>query len=171
MAFQKSVNPNTGSALDVFHYYGPESPQKKVGVRGHSEDELFTLPNTLIRLGNEDYMYHLGLANDGDLTSLVGDVRFVCMGGSADRANKLAQQLCSRLEIKSHAGDLQPIGKTERFSMYKVGPVISVNHGMGMPSMSILLHEVSKLLYFGKARKDVIFIRVGTSGGLGINPG
>jgi uridine phosphorylase len=27
-----------------------------------------------------------------------------------------------------------------------VGPVLIANHGMGMPSTSILLHEVTKLL-------------------------
>ena len=27
--------------------------------------------------------------------------------------------------------------------MYKVGPILSISHGMGMPSASILLHEVS----------------------------
>ena len=26
--------------------------------------------------------------------------------------------------------------------MYKVGPILSISHGMGMPSTSILLHEV-----------------------------
>ena len=39
-------------------------------------------------------------------------------------------------------------------------------HGMGMPSMSILLHEIIKVLYYVKAT-DAIIIRIGTSGGLG----
>lgn len=41
---------------------------------------------------------------------------------------------------------------------------------MGMPSMSILLHEMIKLVNYAKC-KDPIFIRMGTSGGLGIAPG
>lgn len=41
---------------------------------------------------------------------------------------------------------------------------------MGMPSMSILLHEMIKLVNYAKC-KDPIFIRMGTSGGLGIEPG
>jgi len=32
-----------------------------------------------------------------------------------------------------------------RYSMFKVGPVISVNHGIGMASMSVVLHEVDCL--------------------------
>lgn len=41
---------------------------------------------------------------------------------------------------------------------------------MGMPSMSILLHEMIKLVNYAKC-KDPIFIRMGTSGGLGVAPG
>ena len=39
-------------------------------------------------------------------------------------------------------------------------------HGMGVPSASILLHEVLKLLHYAGA-KDVVLFRMGTSGGLG----
>jgi uridine phosphorylase len=63
-----------------------------------------------------------------------------------------------------------PVGKTERYSLFKVGPVIAVNHGMGQPSISILVHEVTKLLYYARAT-DVVYIRTGTSGGLGVPPG
>ncbi|XP_039746190.1 uridine and thymidine phosphorylase-like isoform X2 [Pararge aegeria] len=45
-----------------------------------------------------------------------------------------------------------------------------VKHGMGIPSMTILLQEVIKLLSYAKAR-DPIIIRIGTSGGLNIPPG
>jgi len=60
--------------------------------------------------------------------------------------------------------------KANRFSMYKCGPVISVSHGMGIPSMSILLHEMLKLMYYAKI-KNPIFLRLGTSGGVGVEPG
>ncbi len=42
--------------------------------------------------------------------------------------------------------------------MFKVGPVLSISHGMGVPSLSILLHEVLKLLAHAGA-KDPIFFR------------
>ncbi len=54
--------------------------------------------------------------------------------------------------------------------MYKVGPVLCVSHGIGMPSISILLHEVANLLEYAKC-KNVVFMRVGTCGGLGLEPG
>ena len=59
-----------------------------------------------------------------------------------------------------------------RYGMWKVGPVLCVNHGMGQPSCSILVHEVSKLLgHAGLAPKEITIIRVGTSGGLGLKAG
>lgn len=41
-----------------------------------------------------------------------------------------------------------------------------LQHGIGIPSISIILNELIKLLHYANAR-DVIFFRVGTSGGLG----
>ncbi|VDN43163.1 unnamed protein product [Gongylonema pulchrum] len=54
--------------------------------------------------------------------------------------------------------------------MYKTGQVLWVNHGIGVPSLSIVLVELIKLLHYAKAR-DVVAIRMGTSGGLGVQPG
>ena len=47
-----------------------------------------------------------------------------------------------------------------RYAMYKVGPVLSISHGMGIPSAGILLHEVIKLMYHAGVRHPV-FIRCG----------
>nr|XP_048695191.1 uridine phosphorylase 1 isoform X2 [Caretta caretta] len=54
--------------------------------------------------------------------------------------------------------------------MYKVGPVLSVSHGMGIPSIAIMLHELMKLLYHSKC-SNITIIRIGTSGGIGLEPG
>ncbi|EKD47820.1 MAG: hypothetical protein ACD_65C00273G0002 [uncultured bacterium] len=158
-----------------------------------------------------DVLYHLGLDSSIDLKAMFGNVKYVCMGGSADRAEdflvKAAEQLeldLGEIEHGPLVDDLpkkigrimgttafrvlralglhpernrvlrklivQPIGKKERFSMFKLGPIIFVNHGMGMPSLSILLHEITKLLYHAGV-EDPIFIRVGTSGGVGVEGG
>ena len=37
---------------------------------------------------------------------------------------------------------------------------------MGVPSITILLHEITKLLSYAGA-KDAVLIRIGTSGGIG----
>lgn len=41
---------------------------------------------------------------------------------------------------------------------------------MGIPSVSILLHEIIKLMYHARV-KDPIFFRIGTCGGIGIEGG
>ena len=41
-----------------------------------------------------------------------------------------------------------------------------LQHGMGVPSITILLHEIIKLLKYSGA-VDPIILRLGTSGGIG----
>lgn len=141
-------------------------------------------------LPSEDFLYHLwfdrhgnglydsGYPVDTTLTKLFEDVTHVCMGGSAVRAERFADTLTKEKYWNSNnTPTSMPIGKTERFSLYKVWNVISVNHGMGMPSMSILLHEITKILYYAKwcdeqrLRNEVKFIRIGTSGWIGVEGG
>lgn len=47
---------------------------------------------------------------------------------------------------------------------------MSVSHGMGVPSVGILLHEMIKLMYHARC-KDPVFIRIGTCGGVGVEGG
>ena len=42
----------------------------------------------------------------------------------------------------------------------------NMQHGMGIPSVSIMLHEIIKLVYHAGC-KNVTFFRIGTCGGLG----
>lgn len=105
------------------------------GARNPHLDELET-----------DFLYHLGLDTSMDLKGMFGDVKYVCMGGSPVRAEDFANKAAAELGFEVPAGGAQPIGKTERCSLFKVGPVISVSHGMGMPSMLIFLHELAKLM-------------------------
>ena len=127
-------------------------------------------------LEGDDYLYHLGLnPAEDDLQRFFHDVKFVCMGGSVGRMEEFAQSVADELgehESVAIPYGMRPsaIGKTDRYSMFKVGPVLISSHGMGQPSMSILLHEVAKLLDYAGA-VDPVFIRLGTSGGLGVKPG
>lgn len=114
-----------------------------------------------------DYLYHLGLDSSMDLKSLFGGVKFVCMGGSPDRAYSLAKKI---QENSFSTLKIEQFGKTERASLYKIGSVISMSHGMGMPSILIFLHEITKLLEYADCQ-DYIFFRIGTSGGIGVEPG
>lgn len=120
-----------------------------------------------------DAFFHLGLT-DADAHDF-SDVKFVCTGGSAARirlfAEKAAEALADCPGVNVPFGFTPaPIGKTDRYEMYKVGPVLIANHNMGMPTTSILLHEVTKLLAHAGA-EDPVYIRMGTCGGIGVEAG
>jgi uridine phosphorylase len=118
----------------------------------------------------DDYLYHISLGkNINNLKEMFHDVKFVCMGGSPKRMHQFAIYIKNALGIHLPAGlTLENISEqSDRYAMYKIGPVISVNHGIGCPSMSILLHELIKLVHYAGCQ-DVTFFRMGTSGGIGI---
>lgn len=157
-------------------------------------DDCIELQNPYLKDLGSDYLYHLGLSSMEELEEKFGDVKYVCMGGSADRAKVFADKAASQLGFKSPeefelcipddvrrdflanygvelpGNGAMPIGKTERFSMFKVGSIISGNHGMGIGSLEIFLNEMAKLLAYAKAT-GVKFLRLGTSGGIGVPPG
>jgi uridine phosphorylase len=131
-----------------------------------------SLLNKLIKPLQPDFYYHLGLSSALPLKAMFGDVRFVILSGSPVRALETATKLQEALGVRVPTGcAIAPIGKTERYSLYKVGPVLSVSHGMGKPSISIMLHELTKLLAAAGVLDKTTYIRVGTSGGVGVEPG
>merc|ERR1711935_807457 len=95
-----------------------------------------------------DVLYHLALDTSMDLVAMFGDVKFVVLGGSGERMRKVAEAAADRFGITE---ELKNLCATDRYSLYKVGPIISVSHGMGMPSIGILLHELAKLMHYAKA--------------------
>lgn len=120
------------------------------------------------------------------------------MGGTPKRMENFAYYIMKEIGHKLPTGtQLMDISQySYRYSMYKVGPVLSISvsdsfllfntlggmvsvyfsniiflqHGMGVPSIGILLHEVIKLMYHAKC-KDPIFFRIGTCGGVGLEGG
>jgi len=136
-------------------------------------DGTVKLRNPNIELMDQDILYHLALGSGShDLVEMFGDVKFVCMGGTPKRMENFAHYIMNEINYKLPAGtQLQDISAfSYRYSMYKVGPVLSISHGMGVPSVGILLHEMIKLMYHAKC-KDPIFIRIGTCGGIGVEGG
>merc|ERR1711972_1204267 len=106
-----------------------------------------------------------GLNRDVDLKAKLGDVKFVLMGGPQDRAESWAQRLS-----KTFGFPVEPMGSRERYTLFKVGPIMAISHGIGMPSMMIVLHELTKVLHYAGCT-DVTYVRIGTSGGIGVTPG
>lgn len=73
-------------------------------------------------------------------------------------------------ELGQKIGMPVEIGGTERYSLFKVGDLIVVNHGMGLGSIEIMLNELVIMLAAAEA-KGVEMFRIGTSGGFGVDPG
>ncbi|CAM5147271.1 unnamed protein product, partial [Eretmochelys imbricata] len=138
-----------------------------------SRNGLVHVKNPHLDSMDEDVLYHLNLGTKThNLTVMFGDIKFVCVGGSPNRMKAFAQLMHKELGLEGDGKDLKDIcAGTDQYSMYKVGPVLSISqHGMGIPCISIMLHELIKLLHHAKCR-DVTIIRISTSGGLGIDPG
>ncbi|PRD25312.1 UNVERIFIED_CONTAM: Upp2 [Trichonephila clavipes] len=115
----------------------------------------------------EDVLYHLGLTTlNDDLRIMFGDVKFVCVGGIPERMKDFAEYVNNILNLSCSNNEIKNISKSSRYSMFKTGPVLCVSHGIGSPSISIVLHEIMKLLHHAGA-EDPVFLRIGTSGGLG----
>ncbi|XP_048341889.1 uridine phosphorylase 2 isoform X2 [Sphaerodactylus townsendi] len=135
-------------------------------------NEFVCVKNPHLDSMDEDILYHLDLGTKThNLPAMFGDIKFVCVGGSPNRMKAFAQFMHKELGLEGDEKDMKDIcAGTDRYCMYKVGRVLSISHGMGIPSISIMLHELIKLLHHAKCR-DVTIIRIGTSGGLGIEPG
>lgn len=133
---------------------------------------LVQLSNPHLATMKEDLLYHFSLGTGThDFPAMFGDVKFVCVGGSPSRMSSFIRYVAMELGLGRPDEDYPNICTgTDRYAMYKAGPVLSVSHGMGVPSIAIMLHELIKLLYHARC-SDVTIIRIGTSGGIGLEPG
>ncbi|ESO96562.1 hypothetical protein LOTGIDRAFT_115900 [Lottia gigantea] len=126
--------------------------------------------NPYIKLNGGDFLYHLGIdTSQVNCKEIFHDVKFVCLGGSTNRMLKFAKFINENLNGNSE----EPYNyayKTDRYCLYKTGPILIANHGIGVPSLSVLLNEIFKLLFYAQC-SDVIFIRLGTCGGIGVEAG
>lgn len=150
-----------------------DDPDEEYAEGTRYPDGSVKLRNPHIELMDQDILYHLALGSGShDLVEMFRDVKFVCMGGTPRRMEMFAYYIMKEIGYKLPTGTtLMDISQySYRYSMFKVGPVLSISHGMGTPSIGILLHETIKLMYHSKV-KDPIFFRLGTCGGLGVEPG
>lgn len=139
---------------------GPAAKRRRVLPEGQRNMELERL--------EEDHLFHIeddGFNTRADLPAKLGDVKYVLMGGPQARAEAMADELS-----RGFGWPIEPLGSRERYALYKVGPCMAISHGIGMPSMTIVLHELTKALHYAGCT-DVCYIRIGTSGGIGVTPG
>ena len=119
-----------------------------------------------------DVYYHFGVDSQDPLLEKLRDVRAVILGGSGERARAFADAWS---ELNGGA-EIVEFPKEDRFVTRYTAGVLFASHGMGMPSASIAVQELMKMVYFLK-RGDldeldrVLWMRVGTSGGVGLPAG
>lgn len=121
---------------------------------------------------HEDVYYHFGVASGDPLLAALRDVKAVVMAGSGGRIKEFAGYWS-----RQH-GDAEIVAfpKEDRFVTRYTAGVLFASHGMGMPSASIALQELMRMVFFLKggdlaALDDVFWCRVGTSGGVGLPGG
>lgn len=67
-----------------------------------------------------------------NLETMFGDVKFVCMGGTVKRMHAFAKMVARELGLPGGGDDAPLVDLTaasNRYAMYKVGPVLSVSVG------------------------------------------
>ena len=121
---------------------------------------------------SEDVYYHFGVASSDPLLTTLRDVRAVVMAGSGSRIKEFAE----RWSELNGGTEIVAFPKEDRFVTRYTAGVLFASHGMGMPSASIALQELMRLVFFLKrgdldAMDEVFWCRVGTSGGVGLPGG
>ena len=94
------------------------------------EKLLFENVNKNLFNFTNDYLYHLNLdKTNNDLKEMFGDVKFICMGGTPKRMLQFALYISKVINYKLPTGLLfeNITASTDRYTMYKIGPVLSVN--------------------------------------------
>ena len=119
----------------------------------------------------EDIWYHYGISSRDPLLQQMRDVEAVVIAGSGERVKQFARNWSKRRQAP-----VLSLSKEERFVFRYADKVIFSSHGMGMASASIALQELMKMMYFLKAGDPaeldkVLWMRGGTSGGLGLTAG
>jgi uridine phosphorylase len=141
-----------------------ESPAKKPKRTPLFNSEFMAYP--------VDNLYHFGLSTSQPLRDIFKDVEYVCMMGSEDRNRAFASKLPSLFPDAPAESATKNLASAGRGNLFKVGKVMCLSHGMGNPSCLIFLHEVAKLCYWAGLDFDkLVFIRLGTCGGVGVPAG
>lgn len=138
----------------------------------HSENINHAFLDPVVAGDQVDVYYHFGLSSADPVIEKLRDVRAIMMAGSGARIDEFARTW-SRMNGDA---EITALPKEERFVTRYCAGVLFASHGMGMPSASIAVQELMRLVYFLKrgdpdALAAVFWARVGTSGGVGLPGG
>ncbi|XP_059964330.1 uridine phosphorylase 1 isoform X2 [Mesoplodon densirostris] len=103
----------------------PGAETKKPG----NHNDFVQLCNPHVAAMEEDVLYHFSLSTSThDFPTMFGDVKFVCVGGSPSRMKAFIKYMAVELGLDHPGAEYPDICEgTDRYVMYKVGPVLSVS--------------------------------------------
>ena len=121
---------------------------------------------------HDDVYYHFGAESSDPILAKLRDVEAVIMAGSGSRIGEFVQ----RWSELNGGTEIVAFPKEDRFVTRYTAGVLFASHGMGMPSASIALQELMRMVFFLKrgdldAMDELFWCRVGTSGGVGLPVG
>ena len=119
-----------------------------------------------------DVYYHFGVSSDDPILEPLRDLRAIVLAGSGERIVELA----GRWSRARGGAPVVALPKEERFVTRYTAGVLFASHGMGMPSASIAVQELMRMVFRLKdgdpaAMAEVFWARLGTSGGVGLPGG
>jgi len=138
----------------------------------HDENINHAFLDGVLRGDHVDVYYHFGLASDDPVLEQLRDMRAIVLAGPGGRIVEFAQ----RWSEERGGAEVVAFAKEDRFVTRYCDGVLFASHGMGMPSASIAVQELMRMVFFLKggdrdAMSDVFWVRVGTSGGVGLPAG
>jgi uridine phosphorylase len=119
-----------------------------------------------------DVYYHFGVSSADRVLEEFRDVRAIVLAGPGGRIVEFASQWS-----RDRGGAaILALAKEDRFVTRYCDGVLFASHGMGSPSAAIAVQELMRMLFFLKdgdldAMSEVFWTRVGTSGGIQVDPG
>jgi uridine phosphorylase len=119
-----------------------------------------------------DVYYHFGVSSDDPILEKLRDVRAIVLAGPGGRIIEFVQ----RWSEERGGAEVVAFPKEDRFITRYCDGVLFASHGMGMPSASIAVQELMRMVFLLKggdhdAMSEVFWVRVGTSGGVGLPAG
>jgi uridine phosphorylase len=119
-----------------------------------------------------DIYYHFGVSSADRVLEEFRDVRAIVLAGPGGRIVEFA----SRWSHDRGGAAILALAKEDRFVTRYCDGVLFASHGMGSPSAAIAVQELMRMLFFLKdgdldAMSEVFWTRVGTSGGIQVDPG
>lgn len=109
------------------------------------------------------WLHHFSLnLEQNKLIEKLKDVRLVLIAGCWRRALAQAEFLVEKLAPNDKYKLEYLTHDITRFKLFKVGPVLLADHGMGGPSMSIAVHELLLMCKEANVLRRIRLIRFGT---------